>query len=178
MANLDRKSMIVTALRKEVLPKFVERGFEKHDWWELVSADRAFLSNAPFGQLRRPSESGTQLVEILIEKWGDGFGISAGTVDPAGIVGPEGRIPADQVLSTWLDEWVSAYAWPRYFVPFRPDRFWRRVRTQEDVDRYVAGCAGVVDEIVAFLDHGIVGRRLRHSVIDRGYGPVRVAEAR
>ena len=172
------RTSLTSALRRIVLPKFGAAGFGTVEWWDAIRQDGGFGKQHPFGQLRKAVAAGTQLVEIQTGKYGSEFTISAGTVPCTGIMGPDGPIHADRVLSTWLDEWVSAYAWPRYFVPFKPDRFWRRVRTQGDVDRYVAGCAGVVAEIVAFLDHGIVGRHLRHSVIDRGYGPVPDGDAR
>ncbi len=146
-----------------LLPALHAQGFEPVALTDQEK--RSELSTAyPFGRLRRARESGFDLVELQLPRYGKpAFRISAGFVPSTGLDHEVvGHVPAEDVWSSHLplhyvfyqvpllQRWFSLWHWPG------------RQATQADVDALVTEVtASVIPEIESALREGRLGRHAK-----------------
>ena len=161
MANEERR-WLTAAIREVLLPALYAQGFK-----DVALTDEQKKSELrtgfPFGRQRRARESGFDVLEIQMEKYGSpSFGISTGVVPLAGINHVVGHVAAADVWSGHLPQHYVLYSVPLIGRGFSLWHWLGRRVTQADVVNYVRQITtSVIPEIEGALREGRCGKHVK-----------------
>lgn len=163
MSNQPRQ-WLVASLERHLIPAFCERGFEVEPLTADQAKSREFRTAFPFGDLRRPTVDGIDVVEVQLDKGGAAaFRLNFGIAPKGGLNHPSFGFVAEADLNVQsLPVYYEALSCPALWQWFKVRRplFGRSV-SGVDVDRLVIARLDLVDEVEGVLRGGKRGRHIR-----------------
>jgi hypothetical protein len=155
---------LVNAIREQLIPEFLQRGFVNVPLDSQGPTDRESLVAFPYGRLRRQRPNGYEFVEIQMAPYSRAaFRLNIGVAPPAGIMGVHGHIAAEDVCVGWLEEFYTLHSCPFFQTWFSISRWSRKPVTQDAYRSLVARVVGLIAEVENALAEGIKGPHVRHT---------------
>jgi hypothetical protein len=150
------------SLQRHLIPAFEANGFRLRPLTGEEATSREMKSAFSFGQLRRESSRGIDLVEIQLYKRGDAaFRLNIGTVPFDGVDHPFGHVTAEQANVHSLSKYFAAYSSPRFRRWFKVRRWFGPSGSKVDYENLVADNLGLVREAEDALRDGSRGPHIR-----------------
>lgn len=156
---MSKSKDLKQAIKKRLIPFFVERGFEVHPLPKWLK-DGGRQDTSPFGLLKRRRGDDLQLVEVQLDPRNPGrFHIGFGVAGISGLKRPWITLTQDEMAVAEVSVPYNLLA-NRYFMT-RFSGGWFARNSQESAERAVTSALSVVSEVEDLFETGKVGPHVR-----------------
>lgn len=163
---MSERAELRKALEQRLVPELLKRGFVRVDP-EPEALGREVQAAFPFGRLRRPSKTGSELVEIQVHPRDAAFRLNIGFVPPGGVdhrVG--GKLAESDVWVQYLDRYYELCA-RRFMGKWFSARKVRLAKRPADFNSLVDSVVALIPEIEQLFREGRPGSHMREVAVGR-----------